>query len=851
MSHAQVKHRALEEVVTEYLECLQAGKGPRREDYLARFPEHAEQLNEFFGASDVLDQELALARSSAVARRMRPRTASGDAATPAVLPKFTGFQILEELGSGGQGVVYKAIQLGTKRTVALKVLREGVFASRKERRRFEIEVELASRLQHPNIAAVFDCGEDDGHAYYAMQFVPGRGLDVYLASQSMEIREVLELFLQICDAIAYAHRQGVMHRDIKPSNMIVDDEGRVHIVDFGLAKSVRGSKASPATQVTEAGEFAGTWHYASPEQLRRDPALLDIRTDVYALGVILFELLTDCYPYELRDESPVTISDQVLHAEPISPSGIRREIDGDLEAVVLTALRKDPIQRYQSASDLADDVRNYLGGLPINARRNSALYVFRKALRRYRLFVGVAVVTLVGLIAIAAVMFYLYRDAAYSEATIQARMNIYLESEKYLLRKLDELSWVSNQWNTMSGGFGTDFQELTKRDALPALTPILESFEEIPQNLEEHIWSPDSNERGRAIQWLNENEQLLDTIVQLTEQADLFMDFGETLDGRTARDDSPMLLGKLGNASSALIARSVYEYQRSELATASRYLESARTLGVSLGNGRLMHQKTTSVVIRARIYDAVLQMMMDYSSDRDFEPLVKWAMTDPPLCVFRVCMISERQRLAQLVEEATFAGTEPDRAYLSIDVLDALTEGVYQESGLLTTDNYDLARSVEPEELLRLIDWFIAELTSWDSLTAEELIPRSAALADLKDSKGPWQLIRPLLPSITQAMWFRGSTRSKRRAMIISANLIQYRRRNGVWPAQLSDAIPPDSSDITRDPFLDRNFVYRLVDDAPLLYSVNEDLEDNSGKHGAWGTPGTDVVLFKASSGPN
>lgn len=316
--------------------------------------------------------------------------AQAEASSPQAIE---GYEILEEIGRGGMGVVYKAVQASTKREVALKVLLEGPFASEKSKRRFEREVELAAQLQHPHIVTILESGIASGRYYFAMQYVDGQPLDAYLADRKLSIDDALRLFGKICDAITYAHQRGVIHRDLKPSNILVDKEGVPHVLDFGLAKVADPEEAAP-TQLSITGEVMGTLPYISPEQATGSHQDIDVRTDVYSLGVILYEMLTGKYPYPVVGHVAEVLKN-IAEAEPEKPSKIRRRINDEVETIVLKALAKEAERRYPGAGDLAKDVERYLAGEPIDAKRDSGWYVLRKTVRRYRVPVAVITVFLV------------------------------------------------------------------------------------------------------------------------------------------------------------------------------------------------------------------------------------------------------------------------------------------------------------------------------------------------------------------------------------------------------------------------------------------------------------------------
>ncbi|MHC4067723.1 MAG: protein kinase domain-containing protein, partial [Planctomycetota bacterium] len=294
-----------------------------------------------------------------------------------------GYEILSEIRRGGQGVVYEAVQKATKRTVALKVLLAGPYASPRQRHRFEREIDLVASLQHSNIVTVYDSGATrDGRHYFAMEYVHGVPLDAYVSDKNLTIDDTLRLFQIICDAVNYAHQRGVIHRDLKPSNIRIDANGQPHILDFGLAKAA-GADLTNGVPVTVAGEFMGTPAYASPEQTKGDPNLIDIRTDVYSLGVVLYEMLTGKYPYSVVGQM-AEVFKNIAEAEPKKPSTIRCQINDEVETIILRALAKKKDHRYQSAENLARDVEHYLNGEPIDAKRDSGWYVLKKTLSKYK-----------------------------------------------------------------------------------------------------------------------------------------------------------------------------------------------------------------------------------------------------------------------------------------------------------------------------------------------------------------------------------------------------------------------------------------------------------------------------------
>lgn len=319
------------------------------------------------------------------AARMQAQHRSAPAFGALLAGGVPGYKVLREIHRGGQGVVYLAVQESTKRKVALKVMREGPFAGPHDRVRFEREVRVLAQLNNANIVTIHDSGSHAGCFYYVMDYIPGHVLDEYVKQASLAPREILRLFATICNAVNAAHLRGVIHRDLKPSNVRVSPDGIPHVLDFGLAKvsDNQSSVTSMPTQMTATGQFIGSLPWASPEQAGGDPAAVDVRTDVYSLGVMLYQLLTGRFPYTV--EGPMRlVLDNIVTVEPPRPRTLNRQISGDAEAVVMKALAKAKEQRYQTAGEVARDLERCLAGEPVEARRTNRRYMLGKALRRYR-----------------------------------------------------------------------------------------------------------------------------------------------------------------------------------------------------------------------------------------------------------------------------------------------------------------------------------------------------------------------------------------------------------------------------------------------------------------------------------
>lgn len=298
-----------------------------------------------------------------------------------------GYQLLEEISRGGQGIVYRAVQTTTKRAAAVKMLLGGAFATERQRARFDREIEIAASLRHPNIVTVFESGETgDGRRYVAMEFVDGISLDQYVHERlgapatggRARVDEAMKLMGTIAAAVGHAHSSGMMHRDLKPSNIFVDKHGAPRILDFGLARAIEAVSGVMTTL-----EFVGTPAFAAPEQFAGGATAVDARADVFALGLIIYRVLTGTMPYPI-DGPIAALARHATSTDPVPPSRHISPLPGDVETIVLKCLAKDPARRYRDAGALASDIADYLAGHPIAARRDSALYVLRTLARRHR-----------------------------------------------------------------------------------------------------------------------------------------------------------------------------------------------------------------------------------------------------------------------------------------------------------------------------------------------------------------------------------------------------------------------------------------------------------------------------------
>jgi sodium-dependent dicarboxylate transporter 2/3/5 len=346
--------------VNEIIAKVETEAAPREEDWLARYPDLAPELAAYFD-----NRRWALSNLSLPHEPLR---------------KFFGdYEVLEKLGEGGMGVVYKARQKGFNHCVAIKTIKGGQLATADDLRRFRREAEYAARLRHANIVTIHAVGGHEGLPFFSMEYVDGKSLAYRIREKPLPPKQAAEYLVRIADAVSHAHQHNVLHRDLKPSNILIDSEEQPRITDFGLAKLVGQS-----SQLTQGTAVLGTVSYMPPEQAEGRIDDIDERSDVYSLGAVLYEAITGKPPF--RGDNAIETLEQVIRARPLAPRFLVPDVPMDVEAISLKCLEKDPRKRYGSAKELAEDLRRFLRGEPVLASGyDSVWWRFRTAAARLKI----------------------------------------------------------------------------------------------------------------------------------------------------------------------------------------------------------------------------------------------------------------------------------------------------------------------------------------------------------------------------------------------------------------------------------------------------------------------------------
>jgi WD40 repeat protein/tRNA A-37 threonylcarbamoyl transferase component Bud32 len=436
------REQRLQAILLGYLQALDAGKAPSRQELLDQHPEFASDLQSFFADQDRIDRLAQPLRGEGPAEDDRPiaevptmappeGTAASDPALGTKIRYFGDYELLEEIARGAMGVVFKARQKSLQRIVAVKLILAGRLASPLDVQRFHTEATNAANLDHPNIVPIYEVGEHQGQHYFSMKLIEGNSLAHHVTRLHQDARAAARLLATTARAVHHAHQRGILHRDLKPANILLDGLGEAHVTDFGLAKRDQGEPGQ-----TQSGAIVGTPSYMAPEQAaaRRD---LTTAADVYSLGSILYELLTGRPPF--RADTTFETLRQVMECEPEKPRSLSPRLDRDLEVICLKCLEKDPRRRYGSAEALADDLECWLNGRPIRARPAGSWEQLVKWARRRPAAAALAGVSIAAVITVGALLMVLYTRAEADARRAQEHsreLAEQAEKERDLSRKL-------------------------------------------------------------------------------------------------------------------------------------------------------------------------------------------------------------------------------------------------------------------------------------------------------------------------------------------------------------------------------------------------------------------------------
>jgi serine/threonine protein kinase len=378
--------------------------------------------------------------------------------------KIGPYEVIDKIGEGGMGVVYKATQNLPRRTVALKVIKPQM-VTRNALERFRFETQVLGRLQHPGIAQIYDAGTtktDFGEQpYFAMEYIRGTPLSEYVKLRHCSLPERLALVQKIADAVHHAHTRGVVHRDIKPANILVTEDGQPKILDFGVARSV-GSGLHETDSMTRIGQLVGTVPYMSPEQVSGESDEIDARSDIYSLGVVLYELLAGRLPYELERELIHEAVRVIREVEPAHLSTVSKAYKGDIETIVGKALSKERTRRYQSASEFSADIHRYLNNQPVMARPASAWYQVTKLAKRHKMTAIGASLAAAGILLGLGVAIWQLNRAVSAENRLQNSNTELLASLEETKEQRDRAEGVLAQLRQLTGSLA-DFEHSIRR----------------------------------------------------------------------------------------------------------------------------------------------------------------------------------------------------------------------------------------------------------------------------------------------------------------------------------------------------------------------------------------------------
>jgi hypothetical protein len=760
-----------------------------------------------------------------------------------------GYRLERKLSEGGQGVVYQAIQESTRRKVAIKMMRGGAFIGSSDKARFDREVHVLGRLSHANIVTIHDSGTTRDGRYIVMDYIAGRPLDHYIRSQDtpISIEDILRLFQKICTAINAAHLAGIIHRDLKPSNILIDAAGEPHILDFGLAKVPLSD--SEASAMTMTGHFVGSLPWASPEQAEGSPDKIDMRTDVYSLGVILYQLLTGKFPYEVAGNAR-DVLDRIIHAEPAKPGTYRREVNDEIGTIVLKCLSKDRERRYQSAGELARDLQNYLEGFPILAKRDSFGYLLRKQLKRYRVPVAVGAGFVILILAALIISLSLWRRAALGGATARfrleaARNETNKEVEEYQdlvrsLRRTEELivlsPWIVNRQ------FATEQSVGAQRDSaewIEKLFPVSPDGKapssggaissDVMEAMRACVSEPGHQDSRVAFAWLRANQNRVESLEEALRQNKLRF-VSVVYKGRLIGQTVPSLsIHRLG--ARLLVANALFHHCESEAEAAVDNLLAASLLSRYVGDNPYLISTLVEISFRNSVYSALRWMVADAGQRGKIPvPYLQFLERELPFPEYDLAYVTELRVMRQVLNESFVKASDKARARLDLSSLRNLVADVNEPEDANPYKNPTEsmkaeAKAIEYEHALALIQEYYDVLRTHRDATFQELKVKSE---QIEQSIKSHPALTWLIPDFINALRIRLTAKMNRDATVIATAIYAFRDGYGRWPKSLDEALGPFPKKPYCRTYYGHDFIYRIVNDGPLLYTVGPNGIDDS-----------------------
>ncbi len=812
--------------LTHVLNSILEGGELDRSAILTEYPEHAAELTQLFTEVDGIDDAIRCGVSVPAVFAFQGVRADGPvdvALQPDADMDIPGFVVEAKVYRGAQGVVYRARQLSTGRTVALKVRR---LMSESARVYFEREIAAASKLRHPNIATIHDAGvAADGRPFLAMEYVDGAPLYIYLQKNpALTLTQRLELWMHVCEGVRHAHQHGVIHRDINPSNVLVDRANMPRLIDFGLATLQEHAEPHPGAQI-------GTPGYIPPEIRSGRIATADMRGDVYGLGMIGHDIVMGRTRRE--GESP-------CHA------------DRDLTAILTRAVQADPDQRYQDVGALVEEIRQFIAGEPLTHRQRALLYVLRKRLWKRRR----TVTLLIAIAASVAALVLVVRDRAslrQSEASsAQRRFDIIRRDDTQRLEgEYQPQMQLANIYAAILSIPLPDAPAYWARyhGATVDSTGLFEPFAEgAPPNVGAAIRSEGSAAFAEAVAWLDESSPRLDELAELLETTVIRfrLEKDTEVEGMEWGREPIEPACAVGDA---FVARACLRFLRGEHDSAVRDLTAARRIAADIGDGVLVLHKLRSAQSQDRIYAGMQHILTrGLPNPGELLPYTRWMLSDPEVVTFEPALLSRRMALMELFNASLVSDSADTEEWFDLRRLDRFLYGYLTEKNAMRPANIARARAMDADDVHALIDRFITDTRTWESRPSAEIHEKVMALWDELAARRERESMLWIFDPPAWHFLAKRRTQSRRDALRIASAAIEHRAAQGAWPDTLDDLEAAGVS--LRDGRTAASFSYEVADDGIVIVSeMSPDLTDARQRVIEWIRPSDGrLVYFPAST---